>query len=68
MSAGKIAPSPAKYTVTDAHDHATLNVGDVVVMTMTPGRMENQLFRFSDCTLHELADHNDQYVHLKLNE
>jgi hypothetical protein len=63
LDAGSIAPSMKRYRITWAHDHKTLCVGDVVVMTETP-RLENMLLREPDMTLHKLQDDHDQYVHM----
>jgi hypothetical protein len=64
MNAGQIPPSMKRYIITDAHNHATLRCGDVVVMTETPTAFENVFIREPDMTLHSLRDDNDQYVHL----
>jgi hypothetical protein len=64
--AGNVPPSPKKFIVTGIHDHKTLKLGDVVLVVKAPN-MENLLFRFSDCTLHDTQDKHDQYVHLIAN-
>ena len=62
-SAGEVAPSKLRYRVVEAHDHKTLQVGDIVVMLETP-KFDNVLLRKVDMTLHVLTDANDQYVRL----
>lgn len=63
-SAGKVGPSTTRYKVVCAHDHATLKVGDVVVMTEDRTRA-NWLLREADLTLHDLTDEHSQYIHLE---
>ncbi len=63
QSAASIAASTKRYVVTFVHE-ADLQVGDTVVMVETP-QFDNLLLRLSDMTLHDLADFNGQYVHLR---
>lgn len=65
MSAGKIAPSTSQYLVTEIHDHKTLAVGDVVVMSEHTKTLHNLLVRLSDFSIHEITDEAGQYVHLR---
>jgi hypothetical protein len=54
-----------RYKVTDKHEHDTLNVGDVVVMLLSPEKSTTILLRESDMTLHKFRDYCEQYVHLE---
>lgn len=61
--AGNVKPGPAKYLVTEPHDHEKLKHGDIVWVA-EDCRFNNVLVRCSDHTIHRLVDRNDQYVHL----
>jgi hypothetical protein len=63
LCAGDLVPSTRRYSVTHIHRHLTLVPGDVVVIVETPSG--NMLLRPSDMTIHALADHDEQYVHLE---
>ncbi len=66
MNAGYVSPSKEWYRITDAREHKTLKVGDIVLVVETPSpHLVNLLLRASDMTLHELQDESDQYVHLE---
>lgn len=70
LDAGSVAASAKRYRITYLHDHKTLRIGDVVVMTESP-QLDNLLLRVPDMTLHRLRDDNEQYVHMiaeKLSE
>jgi hypothetical protein len=67
IDAGCIAPSCKRYEVILPHDHLTLSVGDIVIMTETPD-LDNLLLREKDMTLHRLMDNGGQYIHIALAE
>jgi hypothetical protein len=64
ISSVTIGPSMNIWSVCEGTKHKSLKPGDRVQMVGSHTR-ENLLFRIQDCTLHDIKDVNDQYIHLE---